>query len=537
MSATNVCDEKAEEILTVSLGPFSGIVNTHFWNSTSDHDAKLNVLYQQPNTGRGKAAPRLVVADWSGEMAVKRKWKLRDGISGDDIMTTPEEQEDDDDEPMEEEDTTPKLRTERWWSYMVTPLHDRSLNLISERFARDHSHHNAFGEGYAAWKDQSYSEHLQDNIRYFFEGMDKCQGINLSCDASGIFGGLAHSLITDIKDDYGRVPIWCNALFDQNNDEADGYVAQPNEPTDFEALKRWERQGVNRALSHTLLSETADGYLPIDVPSWSKMGGRTPGWRTKPNALNFEVNNSVEVGAIASAGISTALSPLFTGDMSLAHFCDVLRPVPSMRLSCLQTAMPMKLSMAAEGLHMQNVLQATTFDEYLPLSHGWPTDERGVKIFGTSTTHTMSQIFTARGISALPKTENVSHKQVSNEYWSEQLRTGRTQSAFTSPFLLSSTFPASLIPSGLNVIGWQDPEAPAEYTDTTIPTQLPVASHLSTTCASALMIHSINTRFKECHKALHLDQNIEIDQWKEAQEALEAMVDEYDQGLIDTDEF
>eukprot|EP01063_Lacrimia_lanifica_P040522 TRINITY_DN9201_c0_g1_i1.p1 TRINITY_DN9201_c0_g1~~TRINITY_DN9201_c0_g1_i1.p1 ORF type:complete len:560 (+),score=186.68 TRINITY_DN9201_c0_g1_i1:53-1732(+) len=554
-------DGENGELLTISLGPWANVVAAHYWNCTSALEAKSSVLYHQLSSG--ESVPRAVVVDWAGGSVIKKQFKMRKpstaGAGGD--------------EPMEEEDDTeytgpqdllelaaedpyaiatgmghtdptamqppPSLPTNRpgpgeevvhWWKAIVPKLSDRTVSLLKERTYRTFSEHNAFGEGIACWeKDQDAQHDVTDNIRYFFEGMDRCQGVQLFCDAQGMFGGMALEVIRYLRDEAPRASIFTTALFPRDEDEVGGVEPLKDEMgqvVDFAGLRRWERQGINRARCHALLSEASSAYVPIDVNTWNF--ARSP--------LKVNLADPVDTGAVAALGLSTAL---VAGHSRFAHFCDVLRPLPSMRLSALRCALPLPVSMQSQGLNFHNVIQGADFADYLDLSHSWPVDaESKAPLVAVPSTHVVSQIYSVKGLHELPQYERRDHTTVCNEFFADSFRTPRTVShVHAHAQLLPGTFPIEVLPPHLNVVGWRDENAPAAYTTAeATPFQLPVAAHLMTTCASALMLDGVRRRVADADRRRHADQRMEADEWGELGEEMAAMVDEYDQGLLNTDD-
>ena len=550
------------EILTISLGPYAAAVATHYWNATSDHDAKQDVLFHQPSSKLGVAKPRAVVLDWAGGSKVRKQWKMKPPpttATTTTTATTSDDEETPEAEPhifdtffetpsaqtptaVEEttESTPAETDTVHWWKFITPTLNDRTVNLISEQTAREWGH-TSYGQGTEMWKQNRgfFEDTFSDNIRYFFEAMDKPQGVNLMTDGNGLFSGIAGELLAEMKDTYGRTSVFTTALFDHNVDEADDdhekvknkkkhFTSNTTQEVDFEALNRWEQQGVNRCLNHAILSEHSSGYLPIDVNSWCKIGGRTPGWFTQDRlGLKLDVTNTIDTSAFIATSLSTVFAPLQESEISLPHFCDTLRPLPSMRVSSLYTSLPFPAAFGERGVNMKDLVEKASFDAFVGLSHGWPMDEtEKQRLLAREPVAVLSQIFSLRGLHSVPKAEGgVPHTQFCNEYWSEVFKTPRTFSCLPqTPQLLSGTFPLEILPGKLNVVGWQDPAAPEEYTtENTIPTQIPVGTMLSTTCASALMLHGLMDRLKATEKRRHTDQHLEHDQWFELQEQMSAV--------------
>ena len=604
--------EHKGEVLTISTGPFANLVTAHYINSLSTFDSRQATMYQQPVSRHGVAVPRAVVLDWAGGSRIKKQWRMGRQTSA--YEAAAEEMEVDEPE-SEEQGETPyddpfgcesfdafarehkeqqqpeaaaaavtksdnRNGTEliHWWKAITPKLSDRTVSLMSENICRDNTAHEAYGSGQECWKANKafFEDDFMDNVRYFFEGMDHCQGVNLLVDGSGLFGGIAHQLLGDLRDDFGRTAVFTTSLFSHNADELDdnGDKEKNHErsvvfqrgatgETDFEALRRWERQGVNRCMNHAILSDLSSAYMPIDVATWTHRGGtharwKNAGWLQGPTEGGMAVDplNPIETGALAATALSTLFSPLASGEMTLPNVCDTLHPLPSMRLSSLQVAAPLRLSMAAERFNFQKLLDGTSFSNYLPLSHGWPT-ENGKRLVGRKEVATLSQIFVARGVHQVPRFEAKTHTLVANEHWAEEFKTPRTHSCVpVTPQLLGGTFPTNILPPNLNAFGWHDVRAPTEYLEEEhVPFQVPVASHVATTCASAMMLSSLRSRLVSADRRRHDDQHMEQDQWAELKEQMAAvccaattlpppppplptthtqLVDEYDQGLGET---
>ena len=512
------------DILTLSFGPYSSILSTHFWNATTDHEAKSGALYHQ--MGRGKSVPRMVAVDWSGGSEVKKEYKLTTeecheiehmDPNKNDLMNMPvlgnyqgEEDIEKADEKSNEENIVSHTDIVHWWKYITPELSSRSMQLISEQTARDYSNRSVYTTGEELFsKDTTLNDSTLDAIRYFYEGMDSCQGVLVFSEGNSLFGGLTWDVLQRIRDDFGRASTWTVSAFindDTAVEQAEG---------DWEKQNLLQRNTINRVLSHTLASDASSLYVPIDVNSWEK---------------SYE--NPVHSGSVVSSGISTLLSSILDKDngMQFGQFCDVLRPTPCMKLTTMQVANPFPIKMTP-GVPMSfaDVLKVP-YSAYSPLSHKWPKGH----VYGTAESHCMAQVWSSRGLSSLPQAAGFSsHKQCANEFWAERFKTPRTYSSISqSPYYLSSTYPTELLPVGLNVVGWEDQNAPQKYDEGTLPTTIPTAAHLTTTCSSAVMLNDLLTGFKKCQRFSHKSYDMEDDQWREVSEILETMVDEYDQGLI-----
>eukprot|EP01060_Flectonema_neradi_P005204 TRINITY_DN13454_c0_g1_i1.p1 TRINITY_DN13454_c0_g1~~TRINITY_DN13454_c0_g1_i1.p1 ORF type:complete len:541 (+),score=99.93 TRINITY_DN13454_c0_g1_i1:60-1625(+) len=514
------------DILTLSFGPYASILSTHFWNATTDLDAKSGALYHQ--TGRGKSYPRTVAVDWSGGSEIKKEWKLTNAelqAEAEDIdnsealmnMSILNESEhvaqaDAKSDSNEDEGENIVSTTEivHWWKYITPQLSSRSMQLISEQTARDYTSRSVYTAGEELFsKDSTLNDSTLDAIRYFYEGMDTCQGVLVFSEANTLFGGLTWDVLQRIRDDFGKASTWTVSAFMNNDEEVEEAEG------DWEKQMLRQRNTINRVMSHTLASDASSLYVPVDVNTWEK---------------TYE--NPVQSGAVVSSGISTLLSTILDVDneMQFGQFCDVLRPVPSMKLTTMQVATPLPIKMTP-GLPMSfaDILKIP-YSAYSALSHKWPAGH----IYGTPESHCMAQVWSCRGISALPFAPGYSsHKQCVNEFWAERFKTPRTYSSVSpSQYHLSGTFPTELLPRGLNIVGWEDENAPQTYDEDSLPSTIPTAAHLTTTCSSALMLSNLLTSFKKCHRYQHKSYDLEDDQWREVTEILETMVDEYDQGLI-----
>ncbi|KAJ9473634.1 hypothetical protein DIPPA_22165 [Diplonema papillatum] len=559
------------DILSVSIGPFASVASAHFWNATTDQDAKQSLLYHQTagsRIGSKTSSPRLVVVDWAGGSTIKKQWKLHDRQSAPDPLDA-DEAMDGGGAPMAEDlgylanptapaageapSTVSTSETVFWWKYIAPSLSERTGALVGEADARNFETLLSYGEGLRHWDETAssgHSEHVMDSVRYFFEGMDACQGVNLTVDCGGVFGGVAEGFVQAMRDEVGRkVPVMTTALFSHSEDEAEGGVLSRSAPgegrtCDFDAIYRWEQQGINRARCHGVLSDLSAAYVPVDVNTWLAKGSwlHEPSKKSHHNvfsastgAPSLDARNPVETGALASAALSCVFPGVFLGErQDLTSLTNLLRPSPSMKLSTCQLLFPVPLSMTGTGMSAASVASSLDYSKFIPLSHAWPADTAtSAPLVAVPQTYVVSQLFAGCGLFSLPSAAQ-SPEDAFTEHWRQYMRTSRTVSSVPDrQFLLSSTFPATLLPPHLNAFGWHDPAAPAEYTAASVPSSLPVAAHLTTTCASALMLESVRQRLERADKRAHRDQHYEADHWKELADTMQSMVDEYDQGLLE----
>eukprot|EP00755_Sulcionema_specki_P016168 Sspe_Gene.61316::Locus_34013_Transcript_1_1_Confidence_1.000_Length_1724::g.61316::m.61316 len=535
---------KGNGIITLSLGPTASIVNTHFWNSTSQLDQGQSALFHQP-ASHGKSTPRLVVVDWAGGSTVRKQWMLqRPGKK--------RERVDDGDPGMELDGLFHPPATKSggsrageavfateevayWWKYMTPDLHSRSVHLLNESAQRGTTS-TAFGDGIDAWKTLSNQEEIIDSIRFFAEGLDVCSGFHVVADCDSVFGGMAVSLLNDVKDIFGRTPLFTSALFPYHEEEPPQHLEHE---VDFDRLRRAEERSVNRSLATSLLSAASSSYVPIDMASWASCDKAAAGWLSGPThaaSLSLDITNPVDAGAVAALALGAATSPWKMsqdkGGRAIFDMCAHLRSIPSMRLATLASIPIVPVRMQQSGYTLRSLLESLpvpSAPELLHLSHPWPLGDDGGRLV-TSATQTIAQCFSVCGLSYM----NDSSEQVVCEVYSQTAGTPRTlASVLQHPGLTSSTFPSSILPPGLNVAGCLDDEASREpYTEETVPQQFPTIAQLSTTNATALYLHRLAVQLRGMSSHRHTTQGLEPDAWRELVDDVETLVEDYDANLI-----
>eukprot|EP01062_Namystynia_karyoxenos_P039721 TRINITY_DN28899_c0_g1_i1.p1 TRINITY_DN28899_c0_g1~~TRINITY_DN28899_c0_g1_i1.p1 ORF type:complete len:615 (+),score=159.40 TRINITY_DN28899_c0_g1_i1:102-1847(+) len=567
-------------LLHMAFGPMSSIVSAHYWNSTTVWDSRRPTMYHHSGTGRA-STPRLVIVDWAGGSDLKAEWPLRaappdpadlerdpDPSKGEQWQLVRREPApaagsgDSSEDPFAaaaaeqaaageganaafaeaaaEQDAAENGgggggKAQMWWRWIVPALHDRTLQLFPDGLERADpagaAAFSAFGRGAEALRGAP-GDAVEDAVRFFAEEMDVCQGAVVLCDAGNAFGGMAQHFIDEpLRDVLGRkatvcaVPVW-----PFHEDEAAHSGAEPPADVvqegglyDLDRVRRWEQAGLNRALSHALLSESAQACLPCD-------------------ATRFRERNPVDYAAYVSAALDTALTPCrldaaAPGSLALRDWAAALRSWPALRLSQMSVALPFPLSMQGAGLHLGGALEQcppVADPAFRPLWHPWPRgrDASGESLVGTPACAVASQTLSARGLHRLPRTDGADHHDVAARtlFAHPATQTRHTVACVSEvPFLVTSTFPTHLLSPKLNTFGWLDDAAPPSAEP---PQELPVVSHCCATFASAAELHNISQRVRSAGMHRHADQGLDRDAWRELQENLDTLVDEYDHGLV-----
>eukprot|EP01065_Artemidia_motanka_P029537 TRINITY_DN35634_c0_g1_i1.p1 TRINITY_DN35634_c0_g1~~TRINITY_DN35634_c0_g1_i1.p1 ORF type:complete len:534 (+),score=182.81 TRINITY_DN35634_c0_g1_i1:97-1698(+) len=519
-------------LLHISLGPMASIVSTHFWNATTKWDAGRTDIYHHTSSGR-VATPRQVMVDWSGPSRLMDEWPLRvcdPPAPAPAAAAEGEEAEEEGDvwglvcAPGEEEVAAEIPDAPNWWKYIVPKLHERSLQLLPPGFARSdpsgRSAFSAFGQGQAEWQGEA-ADTFEDTVRFFAEEMDVCQGVVLLCDGSDAFGGVAHHVASSVVGDVlnRRTPVAAFPLWPLDAEEA-GMPPNPSPVAigageggwDMDVIRRWEQRGINRGLCHSLLSEVAAAYVPTEAAA---MG----------------IANPVDYGAVVATAMDTALLPCrfdaaSPGGFSLHDWASMLRSDSSMRCASLSCALPVPLTMQAEGMSLAGEFERhpPPYDAaYRPLWHAPPVGEAAHRC------DVVAQAVSARGMAALPRPDGADPISSIRSALLRSLptRTPRTLVALPEqPFLLTSTFPRHILPPHLNVLGWHDPDVPPD----SVPRELPVVSYCSTTHASGAELRRVARRMKLASVQRHTDQRMERDEWREVLENVDTLADSYDTG-------
>ncbi|GBG00223.1 hypothetical protein Rsub_12708 [Raphidocelis subcapitata] len=192
----------------------------------------------------------------------------------------------------------------RYWSdYLKVQLHPRSFQALQGAW------HGAAGlEGYGAASSLTYGvrpavEAVADAVRWWSEGCDSLQGVQVFADDLTAFGGLARSVLDELREELPGARILYFSL--RPTDSGGG--GQGAAAGGSSGSSGGAREVVSDALAVAELSERSAAYVPLRVPTDAAallpLLRLPSGWR----------GSNYLCGALLGAAIDTATLPLRLG--------------------------------------------------------------------------------------------------------------------------------------------------------------------------------------------------------------------------------
>ena len=124
-----------------------------------------------------------------------------------------------------------------------------------------------FGEGVEAARREETHEAVLDNVRFFLEEADLCQGFQVSVDAGGGFAGVGSVVLEALRDDFGRLPLFVAELHAGDRGDAEVLQARSGAPDGGALLQLYD---LNRGLGLAAAARAADCLVPL----WARAGAR-----------------------------------------------------------------------------------------------------------------------------------------------------------------------------------------------------------------------------------------------------------------------
>eukprot|EP01012_Entosiphon_sulcatum_P048016 TRINITY_DN658_c0_g1_i1.p2 TRINITY_DN658_c0_g1~~TRINITY_DN658_c0_g1_i1.p2 ORF type:complete len:522 (-),score=79.14 TRINITY_DN658_c0_g1_i1:575-2140(-) len=513
------------EIITLSLGSFSGAVAAQFWNSTTFRDAKSDVFYRGPITAR---TPRYVCLDFAEEGRIHRSLQI--GEEPEELAEEHERVEyegtaEEEEEEEKEEDVHSKVEPDTaeeaeelkvdqetpWWRAIVPPLHARFLHPVPPK-----CHHPSGLGGFPAYPYGSSIniEETLDTVRYYAEECDSLQGCNLILDATNGFGGLGANLLQALYDDLDLRDNVVTALQLREDPLDDSLTAD----------LLLEQRALNVGFSLTEISSLASSFFPVDVAQWlSPTGPLQPLLRTGEIAAD-----SLAIAAVLDSLLQPCRSQEH-GALSLNTFSKTLRVYPGMRVAALAGALPLPLYDHRTS-RMCEVLAASPFlhrKAYMGLSFPLLPTERPPQMVG--------KIVTMRGLDVKQANEPPM-AQLLETYLDEYPSMATFTWTCPTAFPLSQSVPTSCISSHLTVDGAiREQRTTDETSERTVAEKLPLVAAAMTTTASRPSLLAVARTFNSVRFLRHRSFGRDQDEWREAKDQLQTLADEYADSFEDED--
>eukprot|EP00040_Diaphanoeca_grandis_P018057 m.94934 g.94934 ORF g.94934 m.94934 type:complete len:525 (+) comp26770_c0_seq1:261-1835(+) len=270
---------EVKEILTIQVGNFANRVGAHYWNhqtnsfcydpEQSPPDVFHDALFRPGSTVHGKVTylPRAIFFDLNhaadsvkqeqgdGDLESKRQnvvtWQgnvqtidLRDSEPPSSAL--PMEVSTQDNLVGAIEDMLP------WSDVLNSRLHLNTLCVVRQHSQLDDPPtFEKFMSGEAFFSPRPPRDDFDDKVHFFLEECDHIQGIQTMIDLHDGFAGLGTSIVSALRDDHGKIPIYCFGL------------APPI------ALRRAPGADIiNQALGIVALQQDATMLIPTSTTEW-----------------------------------------------------------------------------------------------------------------------------------------------------------------------------------------------------------------------------------------------------------------------------
>lgn len=274
-----------------------------------------------------------------------------------------------------------------WWHYISTGLANDAVWTLrppqhadaASQVAASHS----FGYGLSHLRDTGASatmemEALGDSLRRQLEEANLLQGLQCFVDADSMFGGAAYNTLETLWDEAGsKIPVAVASIFQplppllsapsvflgnqgggvsrRNGGDAIWGNGEGGGVGPGFAAQRREEQVLNRLLATTMLSRHSSAvYIPIELGNFDKFfSSSSTEWIQDDRATAqliaasldtalFGARDGGDLASTHTAGSrsgSSSLEPSFF----LQEWVRTIRPVPSLRLAAMMSAMPLIL--------------------------------------------------------------------------------------------------------------------------------------------------------------------------------------------------
>ncbi|XP_068108684.1 protein misato homolog 1 [Hyperolius riggenbachi] len=341
------------EVITLQLGHYAHSVGAHWWGlqesqfGHSDSEIRSDVLFRTGLTPNGVETytPRLIALDTKGSATAARaddglyedersanaipawtgnvtkheeEWSQRSPVSstqeGGVVDEGPGRKSD-----LRGRRTTLESRQKTcqavardgvWSDYLSSPLHPKSLCLLSHRSHGGNTGGlESFSQGESLLKASSHLDEVEDRLHFFSEECDYLQGFHILCDIHSGFSGAGARIAELLHDEFpgrgilsfGTCPV----------------------PPEERNLQTSTYQLMNCVLSLVPLTNHSSIFSPLSVNSSL---GRRPGSPTHFPQLLYDASWAYHSSAVLALALDTLTTPyrMSSSSLSLSHLAETL---------------------------------------------------------------------------------------------------------------------------------------------------------------------------------------------------------------------
>ena len=156
---------------------------------------------------------------------------------------------------------------QHWTHYLKAVLNHRNLHELPGLW-QGAAAFEGFGEGVEAARREESLEAVVDNVRFFLEECDLCQGFQASVDAAGGFAGVGSVVLEALRDDFGgKIPLFVTEMHTGDRGDAEALQVQAGAADGGALLQLYD---LNRGMALAAATRMADCLVPL----WSRAGAR-----------------------------------------------------------------------------------------------------------------------------------------------------------------------------------------------------------------------------------------------------------------------
>ncbi|KAF6200712.1 hypothetical protein GE061_005156 [Apolygus lucorum] len=291
---------QGKEVVTLQFGKFPNFVGAHYFNIQTagfsfnpDFPADVNhdVLFREGKSDSGSFSytPRLIAVDLEQSLHSLSKTGLNfvtppstsevqdvTQVEALEVLQNPQPPKNEYFEDVEKQSSAQEnpnamqvdllLKTKydlsttvKSWSEVLTVnLHPRSITMIPKTLSSGLDvPKSTCKTGDDIWKNPSFNDDFEDNLRFQLEACDIVQGFHLLTECENLYSGMSNRCLDYLRDECGKKSILTVPIFSLNEDEEDG----------LEIRKRLCSNLINTGFCLSRSSELSDLVAPFSTLS------------------------------------------------------------------------------------------------------------------------------------------------------------------------------------------------------------------------------------------------------------------------------
>eukprot|EP01038_Epipyxis_sp_PR26KG_P004621 gene4621-6500_t len=327
------------QIVTLQFGSTSNFTAAHLWNIRSellqDNELLPKELQYSDLYFHNNNHPRTIIVDFSDELTdAFRKFNSPDVVTPDissvlwsgKIFSPPQLLVDHQKSYL----SRGSIDIKSWLDFSQLSLHQRSLTPLPTW--SNPLNFESFFNGNSSYADALSKEFvavISDKVRYFAEACDHMALLDIYSDINNGYGGLTCSVLEEIRDDYGNIPV-CVWGLDSNPVEAKTLSGLPTIHSNMNHL--------NSPMLYSQICELSTLFIPVNIDHIS----------TPVSLRNRHCNEKYSKTAIVASSIDIATCFLLKNGVTDSvrfsnncyQWCNSITSAGRFPIGCLQSCIP-----------------------------------------------------------------------------------------------------------------------------------------------------------------------------------------------------